>query len=229
MLHRAALILGIAALIAPAAHAGMLVNASDFIDSEFDFITPTSSDVAYQLKLASANESSSGSAFRPVYTAPTLFIYYNGASASSTLRWTFPTNSKPVQVTLTDRLTLFTNASINRTLATISYSTDGSTFHPIWSLTTPTDGSVVADAIQTNTVNFGAGITDFYYRVDMISLPGDANGVMDRVQDQWGRTTVGGSFPGFAATFSTVPTPGTAALLAAAGVVQVRRSRPSMQ
>jgi hypothetical protein len=229
MLHRAALILGIVALTAPAADAGMLVDGSDFVGTEFDFIVPTSSDVAYQLKLASATETSSGSAFRPGYTAPALFIYYNGASASSTLRWTFPSGTKPVQVTLTDRLTLFTNINTNRTLATISYSTDGSTYHPIWSLTSPTDGSPVADEIQTNTVNFGAGITDFYYRVDMVSLPGDANGVMDSVQDQWGRTNAGASFPGFAATFSTVPAPGAAALLGVAGILQVRRTRSATQ
>ena len=76
----------------------------------------------------------------------------------------------------------------------------------------PPVSPTVGDSIETYTLNLGLGVTDFYYRVEMVPATGDADGNLGSFQNQWGRTAVGGSPAGFTAVFSTVPEPSRALL-----------------
>ena len=202
----------------------IVVTNSDFVGNDYTYSLNPGSTSSFSSTHTNALNSTSNAHFGPSFHLPTLYYYFNGTTPNFTYRWDFSSSPKPQMVTITDRLTLFTNITINRAKATVSYSTNGVDYSPVRELLTPTDGSIVADSILTYDLGLG-GTDEFYYRVEMIPVAGDANGSLDSYQDQWARTSLGSTFPGFSATFSVVPEPSGLVLcfLAFVGTIVARQ------
>lgn len=208
-------------LISPVGMAEIIVTSGNFIGDEYVFEIDPTSYSTFGNSHDAALIADHGVLNYGVFL-PTLFqgftTNYGPPSPYFTYRWDFSSSPKPKQVTITDRITLFSEYrpgfeyQMERALATISFSLNGTDFTTIRQLATPTDGSVVGDSIETYTLPLGSGVSEFFYRVQVEVTAGDDNNRIDSYTSQWARSYEGTSVSPFIATFSAVPEPSSSAL-----------------
>lgn len=122
----------------------------------------------------------------------------------------------PNAVEITDRVTLFTNTATERVEAQVLYSQTGAAYSTQRIVQTPNDGGLVIDSWDTYQLSLSTSESAFYYRVTMVPMLIDPDGVFTHPQDQWARTDGPGTgTTSYSARFfvTTIPEPSTAVLL----------------
>lgn len=173
------------------AHADVIVSQADVIDGAYRFslglndVGPGTNAfdkaVSSRINVLDELETFTGNPTRYVRAAP------DSSFAEFIIRWDFSSTSlRPTGASFDDNLFLFRFDTLDLVQATTAWSIDGVVYSPIKSL--ESSGIVVSDQ-TVNSVTFSSAATEVWYRVTFEVLPGDNNGVFDRFQNQWGRSS----------------------------------------
>lgn len=213
------------------AHAAIVVDSAEVVDGTYTY------NIGYTNANQALADAVTNTNFAFVHFSDNTRLTYaldGNTYAELVLHWDFSASGlSPRSVALTDRTTLFTDTLLRAnfaesTRATVHYSVNGSNWFLIDTQETPlvSSGMVVNDDWTNVILDLGGGTEHFYYRVTMITLPDDVNGVFTATRNQWSRVN-----PGVTTTFRTVfsaepvPEPTTLSLLLLGGLALIRRRR----